>query len=121
MAASGLLAIKKPMDLSKAVVCITGGSEGIGLGLAQEFLKAKSTVSVTGRRAEALQKAKDKVSGLHTFQGDVGNISDREKLVDWLVRTHPAINIFVNNAGKPVCRSRSYSLDQALILKGYGS
>ena len=108
MAATGMLAMKAPMDLSKAVVCITGGSEGIGFGLAQKFLKANSTVIVTGRRAETLQKAKDSSAGLHTFQGDVGKLADREKLVEWLIETHSGLNIFVSNAGKVLAARTSF-------------
>ena len=100
MAASGLLAVRPPMDLSKAVVCITGGSDGIGLGFARQFMKANITVIVTGRTAETLQRAQDSVPGLHTFQGDVGKIADREKLTSWLIETHPDLNVFVSNAGK---------------------
>ena len=88
-----------PMDLQSATVCITGGSSGIGLGLAERFLRSGSTVVVTGRRANALQEAKSKLPGLHTFQGDVGEEADRIKLVKWLKENFPKLNIFVANAG----------------------
>lgn len=87
------------MDLHAAVVCITGGSSGIGLGLAEEFLKAGSTVIITGRRQGPLEDAKKKLSKLHTFQGDVSDIESRQKLVAWLLENFPKLNILVNNAG----------------------
>ncbi|KAK9866977.1 hypothetical protein WJX84_012151 [Apatococcus fuscideae] len=88
-----------PMDLHAAVVCITGGGSGIGLGLAEEFLKAGSTVIITGRRQGPLEDAKKKLSKLHTFQGDVSDIESRQKLVAWLLENFPKLNILVNNAG----------------------
>ncbi len=87
------------MDLNAAVVCITGGTSGIGLGFAEEFLKAGSTVIVTGRRQEPIVEAKKKLPKLHTFQGDVSDIESRRKLVSWLLEDFPKLNIFVNNAG----------------------
>ena len=94
-----MLTAKAPMDLQRSVVCITGGSDGIGLGLAKRFVQRGSTVVVTGRRADALQKAKDSVPELHTFQGDVGKVADREKLVEALLKDFPTLNIFCSNAG----------------------
>ena len=88
-----------PMDLHSAVVCITGGSSGIGLGLAEEFLKAGSTVIVTGRRAEPLEEAKKRFPQLQTYQGDVSDVASREKFVAWLLEKFPKLNILVNNAG----------------------
>lgn len=89
-----------PMDLNAAVVCITGGSSGIGLGLAEHFLNAGSTVVVTGRRDGPLNDAKKKFPKLETFQGDVSDIESRQKLVHWLLENFPKLNILVNNAGK---------------------
>ena len=87
------------MDLKSAVVCVTGGSSGIGLGLAEQFLRAGSTVIITGRRESALLAAKEQFPKLHTFQGDVGDLSERKKLATWLTEKFPDINILVNNAG----------------------
>lgn len=63
-------------DLSKAVALITGGSSGIGFGMAEELLKAGSTVIVTGRRESALQDTQEKLSNsrLHTFVNDASKV-----------------------------------------------
>lgn len=85
--------------MNAAVVCITGGSSGIGLGLAEHFLNAGSTVIITGRREGPLQDAKKRFPKLETFQGDVSDIESRQKLVHWLLEKFPKLNILVNNAG----------------------
>ena len=65
-----------PFDLSKAVALITGGSSGIGFGMAEELLKAGSTVIVTGRRESALTDTQAKLSNsrLHTFVNDASKV-----------------------------------------------
>ncbi len=88
-----------PLNLKEATVCITGGSSGIGLGLAGKFLEAGSTVIITGRRESALAEAKETHPGLHTFQGDVGEEAERKKLAEWLIQNFPALNMLVANAG----------------------
>ena len=63
-------------DISKAVALITGGSSGIGFGMAEELLKAGSTVIVTGRRESALKDTQAKLSNprLHTFVNDASKV-----------------------------------------------
>jgi uncharacterized oxidoreductase len=45
------------INLRSASVLITGGSEGIGFGLAIRYLAAGSVVVVTGRSQEKLDRA----------------------------------------------------------------
>ena len=74
---------------------LTGGSTGIGLGLAEKFLAANSTVIVTGRRAEVLEAAKAKFSKLHTRVSDAGSSSEREELAQWATSNFSGLNILV--------------------------
>jgi len=95
----------QPLDLTKATVVITGGSSGIGLGLAEQFLKAGSTLIITGRREETLNEAKKNLTEkykngtVHTFVNDVGTPAGREKLVEHITTHFPHANVIVNNAG----------------------
>jgi len=89
----------KPLDLKQATVLVTGGSSGIGLGLAAEFLKAGSTVIVIGRRTNLLEEAKKLHPALITHQADVATAEDRAKLAQWAISTYPKLNVLVNNAG----------------------
>jgi NAD(P)-dependent dehydrogenase (short-subunit alcohol dehydrogenase family) len=54
------------MQLKGKVALITGGSAGIGFGTAKRFLEEGATVYITGRRAEKLQEAVDRLgNGAH--------------------------------------------------------
>jgi short-subunit dehydrogenase involved in D-alanine esterification of teichoic acids len=61
------------LDLSKANVLITGGSEGIGRGLAERFLKAGSSVFITGRNPAKLKRAVSDLPGLRTLVNDISS------------------------------------------------
>ncbi|MGB7788501.1 SDR family oxidoreductase [Methanoregula sp.] len=80
-------------------VLITGGATGIGLALAEEFVKAGSEVIVCARTEENLKQAKDKLPSLHTKKCDIAKEDERESLCDWAVANFKDLNVLVNNAG----------------------
>jgi uncharacterized oxidoreductase len=49
--------LSDPDPIRPSNVLITGGSEGIGRGIAARYLAAGSKVLITGRSAEKLEKA----------------------------------------------------------------
>ena len=87
------------MRVDGNTVLITGGSSGIGLALAERFVKLGNTVIVCGRSEERLNRAKGKVPGLNTFRCDVSDANDRKELAGFLKENFPGINMLVNNAG----------------------
>jgi uncharacterized oxidoreductase len=87
------------MDLANNTVVVTGGASGIGLALAERFLKAGSDVIICGRRAEKLREARASHPGFKTQVADVSTASSREALAAWVVKEFPQTNILVNNAG----------------------
>jgi uncharacterized oxidoreductase len=87
------------LDLSRAQVLITGGSQGIGLALASRFLEAGSRVLVTGRRAEALEDSRRMHPGLEIFENDIADASQREALAAYVASSMPELNVLINNAG----------------------
>lgn len=87
------------MILSGNTILITGGASGIGLALAERFLKADNKVIIVGRRKEKLEEAKNKFPALHTRVCDVAREEDRLSLADWLKKEFPDLNVLVNNAG----------------------
>jgi uncharacterized oxidoreductase len=80
-------------------VLITGGATGIGLAMAEEFIRAGSEVIVCGRTKENLTSAKARLQSLHTRVCDVSREKDREELYTWAIEHFPGLNVLVNNAG----------------------
>ena len=87
------------MDLGSNTVLITGGASGIGLALAERFLRAGSRVVVCGRREERLREVKGRHPEVFTRVCDVGEESERVSLYEWAVGEFPELNVLVNNAG----------------------
>lgn len=87
------------MQISGNTILITGGSSGIGLSLAERFIGAGNQVIITGRRESLLKEAQRKLPSVITEASDVGEASERERLVAELTRRFPQLNVLVNNAG----------------------
>ena len=86
----------KPTDNT---ILITGGSNGIGLELANQFLKLGNTVIITGRSLPRLNEAKNKFPELYIFQSDAGVSSDIKSLYEKVSKQFPTLNVLINNAG----------------------
>jgi NAD(P)-dependent dehydrogenase (short-subunit alcohol dehydrogenase family) len=92
------------IDLAGRRVVITGGSRGLGLVLARQFVEAGAHVALLARDADELQRARQQVDALGaretlTVPCDVRDRVDVERAVDEIRRQWPAIDILVNNAG----------------------
>ncbi len=78
---------------------ITGGTSGIGLELARQFLVLQNTVIVTGRDQAKLDDARRKFPELHAFQSDVSSPKSISLLFDRVTKEFPQLNFLINNAG----------------------
>lgn len=87
------------MKISNNKILITGGGSGIGLGLAERFIRENNRVIICGRRHEALNEAALALPGLVTWQCDLAIETDRVALYNWISEAHPDLNVLVNNAG----------------------
>jgi uncharacterized oxidoreductase len=87
------------MRASKNTILITGGASGIGLALAERFLKAGNELLLCGRREEKLLEIRRKHPAVKTRVCDVSLETDRVALYDWAVSEAPGLNVLVNNAG----------------------
>lgn len=96
---------------SHSHVLITGGSSGIGYGLAARFADAGATVLVTERDAARLDSVRQRRPSLRTFVGDIGVPADREALARHVRTIMPELNVVINNAG--IQRSVSLAADHA--------
>ncbi len=86
--------------LAGKVAVITGGSTGIGLGIARQFVAEGATVFVTGRRQAELDAA---IASLGPnaigVRSDISLLADLDRLYDTVQSRAPQIDILVANAG----------------------
>lgn len=87
------------MRISGNTILITGGTSGIGLAFAEEFIKLGNKVIITGRRTERLQEIVTRLPGIVTKTSDVADVNQRDELTAWVKHNHPDTNILINNAG----------------------
>jgi NAD(P)-dependent dehydrogenase (short-subunit alcohol dehydrogenase family) len=92
------------MGLEGKVVLITGGTKGIGYGIAEMLLKAGSSVAITSRSERSAAEAAEDLSGTGTgriigLQADVRDIADMKRVVDDTVEHFGKLDALVANAG----------------------
>jgi uncharacterized oxidoreductase len=87
------------MELRNSTVLVTGGTSGIGLELVKQLTEQGANILVTGRNAHALLETKIRFPKVHTFQNDVSNPHEIERLYEEITRQFPELNILINNAG----------------------
>lgn len=86
------------MDLVDKVALVTGGSEGIGLAIAEALIAEGCRVTITARREDTLRNAAAKI-GADWTTADVGSEPEVIKTVSSVIEQHGRIDILVNNAG----------------------
>ena len=88
--------------LQNKTIIITGGSSGMGLAMAKQFVEDGANVVITGRDAERLQNAKQEILGhgstVETFQMDVREPEHVQAMLDFAVEKYGRVDSLVNNA-----------------------
>jgi NAD(P)-dependent dehydrogenase (short-subunit alcohol dehydrogenase family) len=91
------------MSLSNKVAYITGGSKGIGLGVAKALLDQQMRVAISGRNAESLQNARQVLAAgddrLMTLVSDVRKEDDELNTVKAILTKWGSLDVLVANAG----------------------
>lgn len=90
------------MELTGKAALVTGGTRGIGRGIAERFLEHGASVMISGRNEETGKQALHDLgeSGRVTFvAGDVSDRADAERMVDATVEHYGRLDVVVNNAG----------------------
>jgi len=88
----------------RPVAMITGGTRGIGLGIAQSLATAGYDLLLCGRRAEteveyALADLRRYNVSVKYVQADISQTDDRQSLVEAGKSTYQRLHVLVNNAG----------------------
>ena len=92
------------LQLTGKIALVTGGSEGIGKGIARVFAREGVDVAICARRKDVLEKAADEIrqeSGrkVLAIPADLTKREDAENFVNGAARHFGRIDILVNNAG----------------------
>ena len=97
-----LVAVEQTLEGKVAVV--TGGSRGIGLGIAQSFVDTGAAVMLVSRKPDGLEAAAAELtraapgSDVAWFAGHVGREEDAEACMQATLERFGAVDILVNNA-----------------------
>ena len=92
----------------KKTVVITGGTRGIGLGMAKEFLSRGHNVVITGTSEESVARGlkdigeKNNVIGVPCL---VENTDSIEKVWDKAIERFTTVDVWINNAGAATSRN----------------
>lgn len=86
------------MRFTDTVALVTGGSSGIGLAVAEAFVREGATVVMTGRDAGRLADAAKRI-GADWMTADASSPADAARMVATTVERHGGLHVAVNNAG----------------------
>ncbi|MGT2907826.1 SDR family NAD(P)-dependent oxidoreductase [Streptococcus dentiloxodontae] len=91
------------VTLQEKNAVITGGSDGIGLGIAKAFAQNGANLILIGRNPEKLASARRQLTAydveVHTIEADLADVSQVEGAVSQILAVFPQVDILVNNAG----------------------
>lgn len=86
------------------VVLITGGSKGIGYGLAESLVRQSCKVAITSRSGDAAEKAAKSLNAISNgsaigIQADVRSLADQQNAVNTVVKKWNRLDVMIANAG----------------------
>ena len=86
--------------LKGKVAVISGGTSGIGLAIAQRFVKEGAHVFIFGRRREALDEAVKLIgANVTAIQADASRLEDLDRVADAVRSAKGKVDVVVSNAG----------------------
>ena len=117
------------MKLEGKVAAITGGTAGLGRGIAEAFLAEGAKVALFARNPEKGAKVVEELGGSEKVlfvPGDVMNQSDVEGFIDKTIAHFGTLDILVNNAGgagdlQPMHMLSDEAFDEAMKWNVYST
>ncbi len=100
------------------VALVTGGTRGIGFGIAKALAKEGYDLAINGVRPEsdarlALEELRSAGVAVIYCQGNIGEANDRKQIVHQCLNHFKKINVLVNNAGvAPKVRNELLSMTE---------
>ncbi|WP_335967064.1 SDR family oxidoreductase [Galbibacter sp. PAP.153] len=91
------------MDLKGKVAYITGGTKGIGYGIAEVLLKHGMKVAISGRKLEDAEKSASSLSSspdeVLGISSDVTKLSDERNAIEGILDKWGHVDVILANAG----------------------
>ena len=90
------------MELKDKIAVVTGGTKGIGRGVAESLLKAGARVFICARDKFVLKRTLEQLSALGKVDGEVCDVRSEAQvkmMLDEALRVFGGVDILVNNAG----------------------
>lgn len=91
------------MNYENKVAYITGGTHGIGFGVAEVLLKHGMRVAISGRKLETAQEAAKKLSSDESkvlgLASDVTKLEDEQNAVKQIIQKFGQLDVVLANAG----------------------
>jgi len=89
-------------SLKNKVVYITGGTKGIGYGVAVTLLEQGMRVAISGRHIETAQKAAESLGNeeqVLAIESNVSNLGDEKKAIEKILKKWGQLDVVLANAG----------------------
>jgi 3-oxoacyl-[acyl-carrier protein] reductase len=92
------------MSIKGKIILITGGTKGIGYGIAASLMAQNAKVAVTGRSQESVDEASTNLNKLGRGEAigivaDVRNADSQQSAVNTILKKWGAMDVLIANAG----------------------
>lgn len=89
-------------SITGKTVLITGGSRGIGLMVARDFVESGARVYISSRKAAVCDEVAaelGKVGECLSLPADLAQPTECKRLADEIAAREPSLDVLINNAG----------------------